>query len=150
MLHQLPRRETVYQKSSTTLPFLPPPCASACRSYISATCGGSQYCTTAMSRDILTCSQPVASSAFLSSRIRMKRGKRSDIPRSSTCECQRQRASTDARLTNPIAAVYTGLRLKSAVSTSQTTFGSNHISGFAPPTLMSPRGFSISRGFSTL
>lgn len=36
-------------------------------------------------RPIHTCSGPVASSAFLSSRILMNRGKRSEIPRCSTC-----------------------------------------------------------------
>lgn len=50
--------------------------------------------------------------------------------------------------TSPCAAVYTGLRLRSAVRTSQTILGSNHTSGFAPPTLMSPLGFVISNGFN--
>lgn len=52
----------------------------------------------------------------------------------------------DALLTKPCAAVYTGLKLKSAVRTSQTTLGSNQMSGLAPPTLISPRGLVTSNG----
>ena len=49
--------------------------------------------------------------------------------------------------TTPCAAVYIGLKLKSAVRTSHTTFGSNQISGLAPPTLTSPLGISVSSGW---
>ena len=60
-----------HQKSSSAPSFFFLPdlvVARACLSYISATCSG-----------------PVASSAPLSSRIRINRGKRRDIPLSSTC-----------------------------------------------------------------
>jgi len=58
-----------YQNPSSSSPFrfLPLGCAKACRSYISAIWSGA-----------------VASSAALSSRTRINRGKRRDMPRSST------------------------------------------------------------------
>ena len=45
----------------------------------------------------------------------------------------REKARTRTR---PCAAVHIGLKLSSAVSTSQTTLGSMRTSGFAPPTSM--------------
>ena len=101
----------------------------------------------------LTCSGPVASSAFLSSLTRMKRGKRNEIPLSSTyTHCKLYRSNWEERKwvngrTKPCAAVYIGLRLKSAVNTSQTIWGVIHTSGFAPPIFTSPRGLSVSKGF---
>src|ERR1700722_1529363 len=57
-----------------------------------------------------------------------------------------QRAATVRRHTNPCAAAYTGLKLRSAVSTSHTILGTNQMSGLAAPTLTSPRTLSISSG----
>lgn|SRR6266850_3526838 len=77
-----------YQKPSSASPspfffFCPPPCASTCRSYISATYRNISTYGDQPVRLSLTCSGPVASSAFLSSRTRRKRGNRSETPRSS-------------------------------------------------------------------
>jgi hypothetical protein len=98
---------------------------------------------------IQTCSGPVASSADLSSRILTKRGNLSEIPLSSTCCAVSEGKYGEKTLTSPCAAVYTGLKLRSAVNTSQTIWGSNQTSGFAPPTLISPRTLVSSKGLRT-
>lgn len=62
----------------------------------------------------------------------MNRGKRKEIPLSSTYGITISVETIirlDYKLTKPCAAMYTGLRVKSAVKTSNTTFGSNHTSG---------------------
>jgi len=72
-----------YQKSPSSSPpffFFPPPWASACLSYISAICSG-----------------PVASSAFLSSLIRINLGNRNEMPRSSTLRPEMSAKSPENR-----------------------------------------------------
>jgi hypothetical protein len=91
-----------------------------------------------------TCSAVVASMVRLSSRTRMKRGNRKEIPfplatlLQQKTDTMKPYFSAKAQLqlgkfhTNPIAEVYFGEIERSAPRISQTCFASNHTSGWEP------------------